>query len=145
MKKSKNFDTYTKLFLSGVFIVTIFDLALVLSISIRSVIYAIEGKWLIIAIQALPLVFFSTLLIFETKLLIKFFKNLKKAKQEDEFEKYIRAHDLTIKDNMKGYKKEMIFVYLSSSFIVLFGGIGVIPLVFLLKGEKAYKIWSKDK
>ncbi|QHX36687.1 hypothetical protein [Spiroplasma sp. BIUS-1] len=144
MNKQKNFNKYTKLFLAGLFIVAIFDAALVMSISIRSIIYFVEGKWFIPIIQFLPLTFFTTLFIFELKLIIKFYKNFKLIDKQSK-ERHIIAFDQTIEQNPKAYKTERIFLYLSCSLIVLFGGLGLIPLFFLLNGEKAHKQWKEQK
>ncbi|AUB31648.1 hypothetical protein [Spiroplasma floricola] len=145
MKKTKNYETYIKLFIAGLFIITIFDTAIVLSISIRGIIYLFEDKWFIILIQILPLIFFVTLLTFELKLLIKYFKKLRSFNNEEIKERHMLTFDYIVTENKNHFKKEMIFVYISCSFIVLFGGIGVIPLVFLINGQKSHKKWLQEK
>ncbi|AKX34626.1 hypothetical protein SLITO_v1c10150 [Spiroplasma litorale] len=130
-----------KFFIFSVYIVIFFDIAIFLSIFIRNIIYFSMGMLLAPLLQLIPLIIMLIIVIMGLKFITHFWKLYKKSTSDY---KYLYAlHNLSI-SNKKFYKIEIVIIFISCSLLALIGGIGIAPLVFIIKGNNSYRYYSKN-
>lgn len=140
MENNKCFNKKASYFIAGALVITIFDSLILLSISVRMIIYITKGEWLAPIIQVIPMVGLIILLTFEYIFILSFFKRKRKLKIPMDNQMTILYEIETA--NPKKFKIELILFYFSYVFLTLMGGLGIIPLVFMIKGHKAYQNWK---
>ncbi|AOG60785.1 hypothetical protein SHELI_v1c08360 [Spiroplasma helicoides] len=143
MNKNINFENRIKFFMIGILVVLVFDGAVMSSIFVRNIIYFSKGMILEPSLQLIPLLAMIIIFSLELRLFLKYTICLKKIK--DQKDAKIKSLDYVASINPKIYKVEMILIYIMCSLLALMGGIGIAPLVFIIKGDKAYRIWKSQQ
>jgi len=121
MENNKCFNKKATYFIAGALVITLFDSLILLSISVRMIIYITKGEWIAPIIQVIPMVGLIILLTFEYIFILSFFKRKRKLKSPMDNQMTILYEIET--SNSKKFNIELILFYFSIFFSCIDGRI----------------------